>query len=155
MIQRTEHGASLWIPGPLPGLNELIDAAKGSGGRGAAYARLKRQWTETVWARAKAAKIDKPGPFECPVFLTFEWIEKDKRRDPDNVAAGGRKLILDGLVAAGVLQGDGWQWIRAWNDAWRTVDEMVTGSREPGVCVGIQTPEPTVLMQQPLRTTSP
>jgi hypothetical protein len=123
MMMRNETCASLWVPGPLPGLNELIAAAKGSGGRGAGYARLKRQWTETVWALAKAACIDKPGPFARPVTLDFTWIERDKRRDPDNVAAGGRKLILDGLVTAGVLGGDGWRHVQGWTDRWRTDPE--------------------------------
>ncbi len=145
MIHRTASMAVLWVPGPLPGMNELIAAAKGSGGRGMAYAKLKRQWTETIWALAKAARIDKPGPFERPVLITFDWIEKDQRRDPDNVAAGGRKLVLDGLVAAGVLKGDGWRHISAWNDRWQTVAGTVA-SKGPGVGVTIQVPAPTVFM---------
>lgn len=144
-VNRSATMATLWVPGPLPGMNELIAAAKGSGGRGMAYARLKREWTETVLALAKAAKLDKPGPFERRVLISFDWIEKDQRRDPDNVAAGGRKLVLDGLVAAGVLQGDGWRWIAAWNDRWATVAGTV-GSKGPGVGVTIVVPEPTVLM---------
>jgi hypothetical protein len=145
-MNRTDTMAVLWVPGPLPGLNELIAAAKGAGGTGRAYSRLKRQWTETVWALAKEARIDKPGPFERPVLITFEWVEKDRRRDPDNVAAGGRKLILDGLVEAGVLAGDGWRHIRAWNDRWVTVDEVIGGSKGPGVGVTIQLPAATMLM---------
>jgi len=137
--------AVLWVPGPLPGLNELLAAAGGSGGRRAGYARIKRQWTETIWALAKEARIDKPGPFERAVLMTFDWVEKDKRRDPDNVAAGGRKLILDGLVNAGVLAGDGWKHVRSWHDRWQTVDEVI-GGKGPGVGVTIQVPEPTVLM---------
>jgi hypothetical protein len=105
--------ATLWVPGPLPGLNELIDAAKGSGGRGAGYARLKRQWTQIVWAHAKLARLP---AFPGRVILDFGWYERDRRRDPDNVAAGGRKLILDGLVAAGVLEGDGWRFVQSWTD---------------------------------------
>lgn len=145
-MNRTADMAVLWVPGPLPGLNELLAAAKGSGGRGMGYARLKRQWTETVWALALAARIDKPGPFERPVLITFDWIERDKRRDPDNVAAGGRKLVLDGLVKAGVLAGDGWKHVRSWNDRWQTVNEVVGCGKGPGVGVTIQLPAPTVLM---------
>ncbi len=137
--------ACLWVPGPLPGLNELIEAAKGAAGRGARYAKLKRQWTETVWALALSARIHRPGPFDRPVVLTFDWIEKDRRRDPDNVAAGGRKLILDGLVTAGVLKGDGWRWIRSWHDRWRVADEVVCG-KGPGVGVTITPIDGSVLM---------
>lgn len=124
--------ASLWIPGPLPGLNDLLAAAKGGGGTGASYSRLKRAWTETVWALAKQARIDKPGPFWGSVRIRFEWREKDRRRDPDNAAAGGRKLALDGLVKAGVLRGDAWKHISGWEDTWK-VDAAA-----PGVMVEIR-----------------
>lgn len=121
----------LWIPGPLPGLNELLAAAGGSGGRRAGYARIKRQWTETVWALARNAGIHRPGPFESQVEIDFEWMERDRRRDPDNVAAGGRKLALDGLVKAGVLMGDGWKHVHGWTD------KFFVGS-VPGVNVTIR-----------------
>lgn len=102
----------LWIPGRLPGLNEVIAAAKGSGGRGNAYATMKRQHGELVWALAKAAKL-RP---MTRVRVAFRWVEKDRRRDPDNVSSAGRKFILDGLVQAGVLPGDGWAAIAGWSD---------------------------------------
>ena len=118
---------SLWIPGPLPGLNELLAAARSAHGRGSAYASLKRQWGDTVWALAKAAKLK---PVACAE-LVFEWREPNRRRDPDNVSSAGRKLILDGLVKAGVLSGDGWEGIYSFQDWW-FVDRM-----EPGVLVKI------------------
>lgn len=94
-------------------MNELIAAAKGSGGRGAGYAKLKRQWTEAVWAYAKNQRVP---AISGRVILEFTWHEIDRRRDPDNVAAGGRKLVLDGLVKAGVLGGDGWRYVQSWTD---------------------------------------
>jgi hypothetical protein len=108
---------TLWIPDRLPGLNEVIAAAKGRGGRGHAYAKMKRDLGEFVWANAKAARLR-------PVRrarLHFLWVEKDRRRDPDNVSSAGRKFILDGLVKAGVLPGDGWAAIESWSDTF-TVD---------------------------------
>lgn len=104
---------TLWLPGRFPGLNEIIAAAKGAGGRGFAYAKLKRDMGERVWLYAKSARLQ-------PVargHFAFLWIEKDRRRDPDNVAAGGRKLIFDGLVKAAVIPGDGWAAIAGWSDA--------------------------------------
>jgi hypothetical protein len=127
-VEHARVTAQLWIAGPLPGLNELIAAAKGSGGRGAGYARLKRAWTDTVWALARQARLQ---PFTRPVSLHFLWCELHQRRDPDNVAAGGRKLALDGLVKAGVLQGDGWRWVTSWADSW------VVDAKRPGVMVTI------------------
>lgn len=129
--------ASLWIPGPLPGLNALLAAAKGSGGRGAAYARLKREWTETVWARAKEQLVP---AFPARVVLEFTWHERDRRRDPDNVAAGGRKLVLDGLVLAGVLRGDGWRYVQSWTDRFDVRPDR------PGVAVQIHRYDGAALM---------
>lgn len=116
---------SLWVPGPLPGLNELLAAAKSGRGRGNAYSRLKSQWTETIWALAKSAKLQ---PMTTPVRLGFLWVERDKRRDPDNVAGGGRKLVLDGLVKAGVIADDGADEIRSWVDTF-AVDKRGAGVR--------------------------
>ena len=128
--------ASLWIPGPLPGLNDLLDAAKGSGGRGMGYASLKRTWGEAVWAYARSAGLHKAGPFAGPVRLRFEWREKDRRRDPDGFSSGGKKVILDGLVQAGVLRGDGWRHVAGWEDCW-CVDAAA-----PGVLVEIREVSP-------------
>jgi hypothetical protein len=36
------------------------------------------------------------------------YVEPNRKRDPDNIVAGGTKLLLDSLVGAGVLRGDGW-----------------------------------------------
>jgi len=129
-----------FVPGPLPGLNELIAAAKGSGGQGRAYSRLKRQWTETIWALAKRDRLK---PFVGRATFRFEWIEKDKRRDPDNIAAGGRKLILDGLVKAGVLKGDGWRFVGIWTDSFKTT----LGLYRPGCLVTLSRPDPIIGME--------
>jgi len=83
-------------------MNEIIAAAKGSGGRGALYARMKRDWGETVALLAKSKRLP---AIDGPVFVDLFWIERDARRDPDNIQAGV-KLVLDGLVTAGVLKGD-------------------------------------------------
>lgn len=125
--------ANLWVPGPLPGMNELIAAAKGSGGRGAGYARIKRTWTDIVMALAQGKKLPR---FPGRVLLSFSWVERDRRRDPDNVAAGGRKLILDGLVAAGILRGDGWRTVFGWNDTFHVADDGIH-NLGPGVGVSI------------------
>lgn len=105
----------LWIPGRLPGLNELIAAAKGAGGRGAAYAKLKAKWTNDLVLRIRAARLR---PIVGRAYLRFIWREENERRDPDNIAAGGRKLILDALVVAKVIGDDGWKHVAGWNDAW-------------------------------------
>ena len=118
----------LWIPGRLPGLNELLDAhGAGAGGRGNHYARIKKKWTADVALLARVAKLQ-------PVrraWLRFEWRETNRRRNTDNFAAGGRKIILDGLVKARVLVNDGWDEIAGFEDVWLV-------AAPPGVIVTIE-----------------
>ena len=88
----------LEIPGRLPGLNEIIAAAKS---HYAKYSTEKKEYTEEVAWLAKQARLPK---FE-KVYLVITWFEPDRRRDPDNIMAG-QKFILDGMVAAGTIPND-------------------------------------------------
>jgi hypothetical protein len=130
MSQRDATSATLWIPGPLPGMNDVIDAAKGSGGRGKDYSVMKRTWSEIVWAEALRARIQRPGPFAGPVHVRFLWVERDQRRDKDNIAAA-KKFVLDGLVTALVLRSDGWDGVASFSD------EFAVDAARPGVHVTI------------------
>ena len=51
-----------------------------------------------------------------PLRLHFTWIEADRRRDLDNVCGGGRKLILDTMVALGKIPNDSYRYIRGFSD---------------------------------------
>ncbi len=102
---------SFFIPGPLPGLNEIIDArASGWTVGGKRHDRyggkkgLKPYWHEAVQAAAIGARIK---PMQAAHFA-FEWYEPKRRgmsRDPDNITAG-QKFVLDGLVGLGLLPDD-------------------------------------------------
>jgi len=125
---------TIFIPGPLPGLNELL-LAKGRmfpGGRGKrwnGYANIKKQVGETIyWHMIQAHLV----PVRQARFR-FVWCERDRRRDPDNVAAGGRKIIFDALVKAKILHDDGPDQIHGWEDVFR-IDKD-----NPGCHVTIQT----------------
>ena len=97
------------IPGELPDLNEIIEASKNHWG---SYSSLKKANTQLVAFCAKQAtkrrykKID----------LDIIWYCKDRRKDKDNIMAGGLKMILDGLVVAGVIKNDGWSEIGSINN---------------------------------------
>ena len=91
--------ARMAIPGRMPGLNDYVRAERAS--RYAA-ARMKGQQTE----RAGIAAAEQGMPrFSGPVEVAFTWVERDRRRDMDNVAFA-KKFILDGLVWAGVIPDD-------------------------------------------------
>lgn len=109
---------AFFVPGPLPGLNEMIGQAKGCGGRGSRYARIKDQWTQTCCLHALAAWLKRVE--SC--YLKFHWIERNRQRNPDNIAAA-KKYILDGLVLAKVLDNDGWSQVIGWVDSFEVGDK--------------------------------
>ena len=115
---------TIWIDGPLPGLNDVIAMAKR---HWAQYAKEKAYWTDLVALTCKSERIR---PVKR-VFIEFVWIEKGKRRDPDNIAMA-KKFILDGMVQAGVLQNDGWGQIAGWSD------EFKVDKSRPGVEVTLK-----------------
>jgi Holliday junction resolvase RusA-like endonuclease len=103
----------LFIPRLAPNLNDLIRAR---GQHGQVYNRLKASWADTVTLCVLRHGYVDTFP-RCSVH--FELVEQNTRRDPDNIAAGAAKLVLDGLVKAGVLEGDGWKHIEGLSFSWR------------------------------------
>jgi hypothetical protein len=117
-------------------MNEILQAMQTKGmKRGAKskrwskYSDLKREYESLIISAINLAKIK---PVKRAYFM-FSWIEKSRKRDPDNIAAGGRKFIFDSLVTAGVLENDGWKQIAGWNDTFMVKE----GNQQPGVGVTI------------------
>ena len=88
-----------WVPGPLPGMNEIIEAAKGCGGKGYGYSTMKKRWTHHVAMHALSARL----PKYTRIRLECLWIEpiheNKSQKDFDNGEAA-IKFILDGLKQA-------------------------------------------------------
>jgi hypothetical protein len=91
------------IPGRLPGLNDMTDVARKNKYKSA---EMKKEYTELVKLVALASKI----PHMKRIDLIISWYEPNMKRDKDNIQAG-TKFILDGLVAAGIIDNDGWKQI--------------------------------------------
>ena len=87
---------SFFIPFILPGLNELISAAKSGRGAGNKYRKLKTDTEMAIFVTVKNAKVP---PFTGKVHVTFQWIEPNKRRDPDNVSAGKK---INGVIVPSI-----------------------------------------------------
>ena len=104
MVQR------LVIEGTFITLNDLVKMAKR---HWKSYAGWKKASTDSVGLLALLQGLK---PVEGRVVLHFHWYEKDRRRDPDNLSAAGRKPTIDGLVKAGVLPNDGWKTIQGLED---------------------------------------
>jgi Holliday junction resolvase RusA-like endonuclease len=108
---------TFFIDRQLPGLNEIIAENRRHYRAGA---RLKRNEQRHVVCAILMAKLK---PATDSVWLEFKWIEPNRKRDKDNIAAGGRKIILDALVEAGVLAGDGWKHVDGFTDLFSVDDK--------------------------------
>lgn len=94
------------IPGRMPGLNDIIAAAKA---HYHAYNNMKRKHTEEIaWIAKTTGKQYKK------IDLEIIWICQNRRKDKDNIMAG-TKFILDGLVEGGIIENDGWKQIGSIN----------------------------------------
>jgi Holliday junction resolvase RusA-like endonuclease len=94
------------IAGRLPGLNDMI-ASQGRPwwvGRG-----VKEKAMKNVMKQLLAENTPK---FQVPITLRIKWIEKDARRDRDNVSGGGAKILLDAMKQLGVIINDSRRWVK-------------------------------------------
>ncbi len=81
----------LQIPWRLPGRNDLDALSRRSPH---AYNVTKKRQQNDIALHANRAKLQ---PARGPLIVGCIWYEVDRRRDPDNIVSGGRKLILDAL----------------------------------------------------------
>jgi hypothetical protein len=115
---------TVFIPGPLPGMNEFSGKTSGW-----AYRRAKSIWALKIALAIRQAKLQ---PVK-QAYLSYVWMEPSRRRDPDNFTSLGRKFILDQLVNSKILPDDGWDEIAGQSDSW-AVDKD-----KPGVYVILET----------------
>ena len=116
---------NFFIPGRLPGLNEIINEART---HKFASATQKKKYTKRVADVIRLTFRDyKP---MGRIWVSCIWVEKDRRRDPDNIIAGGKKFLLDGMVKARLLKQDNWN-IQGFTDTWEV-------GKEPGVWVEVR-----------------
>lgn len=116
----------IWLPITFPTMNETLAAARTRRGSWSKYNDLKSKHTKQVELLTRSYRNKNI----ASAHITFEWYRKDRRQDPDNIASGA-KYVLDGLVDAGVLQGDRFANIKSIRHTFHV-------SKEPGVWVVIQ-----------------
>lgn len=97
----------------MPSLNQYITACRSNPFVGA---KFKREVEEVIgWAIKQALtskSLHKPNK---AVIVHFEWHERTKRRDADNIASA-KKFILDALVNMGVLEDDSRKFVKGFYD---------------------------------------
>jgi len=95
----------LTFPGEYTTLNEYTYANRGGWGHA-----LKKDETERIAWEAKHYE-----PITEKSVFKFTWYRKNRRTDPDNIAFS-KKVILDGLQEAGIIENDGWKHIAGFHD---------------------------------------
>ena len=101
----------LIIPGRLPNLNEYIEACRRNKYKAN---KMKREAEDLVMLCARQQL--RGWKARGPVMMYYLWVEKDRRRDKDNISGYGRKIIQDALVKAKFLKNDGWNDIEGFAD---------------------------------------
>lgn len=109
----------------MPSLNDYIKALKKFRLVGQA---MKTDYTDATHLACKHQKIK---PYTVPVKLEFVYIEKNAKRDPDNIVFC-KKFILDGMVNAGIIPNDTQKYIKTWTEEW------MVDKNNPGIEVYIE-----------------
>ena len=86
------------------GLNDLIDAAKGSR-FGHKEERIKFEAERHIASvvRKEMRRIGWRMP-ECRCDVHLEYVEPNAKRDPDNITGGGSKVVMDALCKPKLLR---------------------------------------------------
>ncbi len=116
---------NLFIPGIFITQNEHEQAARSHWSKGA-----EARKSDTLYVQLHRNVRAALPVTVYPVKVSFVWFRTDKRCDLDNIAFA-KKSVLDGLVLAGVLAGDGYKFIQ------QSQDFYVIDKKNPGVEVTI------------------
>lgn len=84
---------SFTIPGRMRGLNEYIDSCRRNAKGGGRMKRKEQDWV-VFCIRNKLRGVH----IKHPVIIHYHWYEPNRRRDLDNIAGFGHKVIQDALV---------------------------------------------------------
>jgi len=114
---------SFFVPGMMPGQNIILGRATRW-----LYRKEKKLWE----AKALLAILDARLHPMKRVHITLGWVERNKRRDPDNFTGLSKKFLLDAMVKSGILPDDGWDEIAGWSDRWHLEKD------NPGVMVTLE-----------------
>jgi hypothetical protein len=115
---------------PWPGVNQITGLLKSQSGR-VAYHRIKKHFTD----HATLLVLSDPNrPRLDIVEVTFRYVLKDRRMDPDNIGGMIRKFILDGVTdgrkpgigcgkGKGLFVDDSQHYIKAIHEQWQVGEE--------------------------------
>lgn len=97
----------------LPSLNEYTASCRAHAQKGAS---LKRDTEYMIcWDIQRAISAKQLRQCSAPIRLAFEWHERTKKRDADNIAFA-KKFILDALVKMRIIVDDGRKYVKGFTD---------------------------------------
>ena len=97
----------------LPSLNDYIDECRTNKYRGANF---KKDVENIISIYIRNAKVKKTvTPTDKPIIVHFEWHERTKKRDTDNVASA-KKFILDAMQSTGIIPNDSRKYVKGFTD---------------------------------------
>lgn len=98
----------------LCSLNEYIDVCRRNKYQAAKFKSdiEKAIGWDITYARSKGTLT----PTAKPIVVHFEWHEKTKRRDADNIASA-KKYILDAMQKYGVIPNDSRRYVKGFHDS--------------------------------------
>lgn len=105
-----------WVPGTLPGWNDLLNERAKFNKKWNGYTQAKRDAEKEIGNHILGAGLPR---FPAGVRIWYDFHEPTRRRDPSNFAGGAIKLIEDTLVRCGIIKGDGWEHMLAIYLNWR------------------------------------
>ena len=118
---------SFTIPGRMRGLNEYRDSCRRNAKGGGRMKRKEQDWV-VFCIRNKLRGVH----IKHPVIIHYHWYEPNRRRDLDNIAGFGHKVIQDALVECGVLANDGWKEVCGFTDTFSV------SQKEPYITVELE-----------------
>lgn len=97
----------------MPSLNQYVNACRSNAYVGA---KFKREVEEVIgWSIRQALTSQSLYKPNKAVMVRFEWHERTKKRDADNIASA-KKFILDALVNMRVLEDDSRKFVKGFYD---------------------------------------
>ena len=101
------------IEDKLPSLNDYIGVCRSNKFGGA---KFKNDVDKLISLYIRNAKTRKTlTPTDKPVVIHFEWHERTKRRDADNIASA-KKYILDAMQKMDIIPNDNRKYVKGFTD---------------------------------------
>ena len=110
----------------IGGLNDYQNACRAHWSKGAEF---KKNIEETIeWYIKRAFLKGTLHPVSVQVDIVFEWHEKTRKRDTDNIQSG-QKFIIDAMRSQGIIQNDSLKYVN------QIYHQIIDGAKEDFVVV--------------------